>query len=58
MIEAGLTPTFITFVDIKGRQWEALALIAPLKSEDMMPVHLAETEDLGLKIRKVKIVRG
>lgn len=58
MIEVDLTPTFITFEDSQGRYWKALALIGNLKSEDMEPVALSETEDLQLKIRKVKIVRG
>lgn len=57
MIEASLTPTFITFEDSKGRLWRALALIAPLNSEDMEPVILAETKDLNLKLKNVKIVR-
>lgn len=58
MIEAQLTPTFITFKDARGRVWQALALIAPLKSEDMEPVLLAETKDLDLRFEKIKIVRG
>jgi hypothetical protein len=58
MIEAALTPTYITFKDSKGRLWKALALIAPLKSEDMEPVVLAETQDLDLRFDKIKIVRG
>lgn len=57
MIEASLTPTFIIFEDSRGRQWKALALIAPLSSEDMDPVHLADTKDLELKVRTVKIVK-
>lgn len=59
MIEANLTPTFITFVDAKGRFWKALALVAPLKSEDVDidPVQLAETQDLELKVKGLKIVR-
>lgn len=57
MIEASLTPTFITFKDSRGRLWRALALVAPLKSEDMEPVQLAETSDLELKVCKIKIVR-
>lgn len=57
-IDVHLTPTFITFKDARGRLWRALALIAPLKSEDMEPVVLAETQDLDLKFEKIKIVRG
>lgn len=56
-IEAILTPTYITFEDSRGRQWKALALIAPLKNDDMIPVHLGDTVDLGLKVRGIKIVR-
>lgn len=58
MIEANLTPTFIYFEDARGRVWQALALIAPLNSEDMEPVLLAETKDLTLRVQKIKIVRG
>jgi hypothetical protein len=57
MIEVPLTPTFITFEDSQGRFWKALALIGTLKAECMDPVALSETEDLQLKIRKIKIVR-
>jgi hypothetical protein len=57
IIDASLTPTFITFVDARGRLWRALALLAPLKSEDMEPITLAETEDLNLKVKEIKIVR-
>lgn len=57
MIEADLTPTFITFKDQRGREWTALALIAPLKSEFDERVHLGIAEDLGLKLTEFKIVR-
>jgi hypothetical protein len=57
IIDASLTPVFITFTDTAGRLWRALALLAPLNSEDMEPVILAETQDLGLKVKGVKIVR-
>lgn len=56
-IDVDLTPTFLTFVDSQGREWEALALIAPLKNSDFGRVVLADTEDLELKVKKVRIVR-
>lgn len=57
-LEADLTPVYLTFVDVVGREWRALALVAPLSSEDMDPAYLGDMEELELKVRKVKIVRG
>jgi hypothetical protein len=57
-IDAVLTPTFITFTDSQGREWKALALVAPLSSQDMDPVFLQDTKDLELKFHKIKVVRG
>jgi hypothetical protein len=56
-INVDLTPVFITFQDAKGREWKALALLAPLKNEDFDPVVLADTKDLQLKVKGLKIVR-
>lgn len=56
-IDVDLTPTFIIFQDSQGREWKALALVAPLKNTDLGPVLLKDTEDLELKVKKVKIVR-
>lgn len=52
-----VTPTYITFTDRNGREWEALALLAPLRSPDMEPVQLAMTEDLDLRVKKIKLVK-
>ncbi len=57
-VEGLVTPTWITFVDATGREWKALALIAPLNSEDMDPVQLGVSEHLKLKYHGLKVIRG
>lgn len=56
-IDALVTPAWLTFVDHNGRKWRALALVAPLRSEDMEPVQFALTEDLELVPTDCVIVR-
>lgn len=56
-IDVNLTPAFITFTDSQGREWKALALLAPLKNEDLGPVLIKDTKDLELKFKQIKLVR-
>ncbi len=56
-IEADLTPVYITFKDTVGREWRALALVAPLTSEDMEPAYLGDMTELQLKVKGLRIVR-
>lgn len=56
-VEGLVTPVFIKFVDIKGRIWEALALVAPLRAEDEEPVQIAMAEDLELKPQTFRVVK-
>ncbi len=56
-IDGLVTPVFIKFTDFKGRIWEALALVAPLRSEDEDPVQIAMAEDLELVPQDYKVVK-
>lgn len=53
-----MTPTFITFKDYTGRYWKALALIAPLESDRVDSINLADTQSLRLKISNLRILGG
>lgn len=57
-VEGLVTPTWLTFIDKFGTEWRALALVAPLKSEDSDTIQFAETQDLGLKVKNIRVVRG
>lgn len=56
-IDVGLTPAFLIFEDSQGREWQALVLVAPLKNPDLGPVVIADTKDLELRFKKLKLVR-
>ncbi len=58
MSDVKMTTTLITFVDINGRPWRAVALISPLKSPGMDPLNIEETKNLALKVYNLKIVGG
>jgi hypothetical protein len=57
-VEGLLTPTWITFEDKDGNEWKALALVAPLNSEDREPRQFALSKDLNLKFQGMKVIRG
>ncbi len=56
-IEGLVTPAWLHLLDTKGRKYKALALVAPVRDEEGIPIQLGLCEDLGLIVEDIIVVK-